>query len=248
MSILSLVLITIDRLKCVLRPLQYRKRSKRRSKIVCIIAWIVTLTVLSFYYYLLDRSKLQVKLKRRIELSFYAALIFPATILITGIYFYIWILVRKSNNSITKLQQESNPETVTNNDRKHKERRLMHISISIVVVFFICWLPMAFISLLMLCGINKQHGISIAFALAIANSFINPLIYLFFNRKSIYKWFKGMCCKNTSSKKIDHYILKTMRIRRIPESSPSPSVKTFEAVLDKDTSSIVIKVGSLEAG
>ena len=134
-SALNLVAITIDRLYCVVKPVLYRKNSKKRAILICVGIWLVSIIFLTSFHYVLQNYA-DPYTTNRLQFILYPIVIFPAALLMSGIYFFIWYYFRRNNKRMRRLQEE--PSTIQNL-RKRKERKLLYLSVTIVVVFMLCW-------------------------------------------------------------------------------------------------------------
>ncbi|XP_066913358.1 tachykinin-like peptides receptor 99D [Clytia hemisphaerica] len=208
-SALNLVAITIDRLYCVVRPVQYRKNSKKKAILICIGIWLVSIVFLTAFHYGL-KNHADPLTTWRLQFILYPIVILPAAFLMSGVYFFIWYYFRKSNKRMTRLQEET---STIQNLRKRKEKRLLVLSVTVVAAFMICWLPMAFYWVLFMYSVKMSDGVNIVFTIAISNSVINPLIYFHFIRKSVWKWFKGLFERFQRRKQ------RTLSIRRMDTST-----------------------------
>ena len=185
-SVLNLMVMTFDRYSIVLNPVQYYfKWHRRHIGLIIAMIWIVPVSLVSGHYYLYV-----VKLPEKVGLKF-EEVIFPATILPTCVAFvccYINIIQNiYKRGQIRKASMESKRYTF------EREKRVTKFAGSIVLLFMVCWLPLAAL------GIVKATGKKIAytfadliFNLALYNSVGNPLIYFWFKQNV---WKKIRNCK-----------------------------------------------------
>ena len=113
---------------------------------------------------------------------------FIPLIVISGFYLRIWNVVKSSD-----LRTQSG-----NGRSKHsirKQKRLVKMFCSIVVLFVCMWLPFFIVSFL---GVHYKQITSTHFTitliLALANTCQNPLIYGYFNHR-LREEFRVMCCR-----------------------------------------------------
>ena len=197
MSVLNLTAITIDRIYCVRRPIQYRQRSRKTTVCICVILWIISTTFLTTIWFVLDEFGSKATIWK-MELLVFPVVTLPASIILLSSYTYIWMLVRKQNKTFSKqrTRQVADGISIVSCDspnqsierRKKQEKQLLTLAFTIVFVFLICWLPLSIHSLLKFNQVITVLPIeNVLFAIAISNSFLDPLIYFHFIRKTVKK-------------------------------------------------------------
>ena len=125
--------------------------------------------------------------------------IFVTLILLTAVYLRIWYHLNLKNNKIQFSKEENVSERRSTRDglRSRKEKNFIKLAVKIVVAFMCCWLPFSIYAALYVSGITQfnakyqkmaESGLA---SLIMANSLINPILYL----RSINKLnFVRMCC------------------------------------------------------
>lgn len=192
-SIFLLVVISIDRCVSVMFPVWAQNhRTVKKASVVVFMAWLLAIalsfpsaifrdvgshmgrTICYNNYTLYQHSHMVVAMSR-----FLAGFIIPFIVIIIC---YSIIILRLRNNRLTK---SSKPFKVMS---------------ALVAAFFICWLPYHVFVLLELNHQNFDHGILIAglkvgTSMAAANSFLNPVLYVFMGNDFKQKFKSSMLSK-----------------------------------------------------
>ena len=147
-SILSLVLIVVDRFFAIVRPFQARRVTKRLRTVLLSFTWIIPLLVLFPYVWFskITQEGLQKVCKfssswNALELSaFY-------TVGLLVLYFGPLILITILYSRIMKCLTRARPldETCQHSIRiqnRQQNQIVMKVFISIVIAFFLCWTPL----------------------------------------------------------------------------------------------------------
>ena len=193
-SIQSLVLIAVDRFGAVVFPLRSPLISSRLCPFFILATWIIALAFLSPYLFVLKLvenpmvCKLQWKqVFKESEGNYFLALfiIFLYTPLVMISVLYIIIYSKIKSQKIPGEQSVNR----AGEQRVKRERNVLKMSIAIVLVFAVCWLPFSIVVLLdvfarennirLPCGFAIFH--SFAVFLARANCAINPYICFLFS-------------------------------------------------------------------
>lgn len=176
-SIFLLVIISVDRCVSVMFPVwAQNQRTIQKASVVVVLAWLLAigLSIPSMIFRDVrshlgrnicfnNYSQYQDSHKTVAVSRFIAGFIVPFTIII---FCYSVIIVRLRNNKMTK---SSKP---------------FRVMTALIAAFFICWLPYHVFILLELKHQYYDHsilatGLKICTSLAAANSFLNPVLYVF---------------------------------------------------------------------
>lgn len=190
-SIFLLVIISIDRCISVMFPVwAQNQRTVRKASIVVVIAWILAIglsipsmifrdvkthmgrTFCFNNYTLHQHSHMIVALSR-----FFAGFVAPFIIIIIC---YSIIILKLRTNRMTK---SSKP---------------FKVMTALVAAFFICWLPYHVFVLLELNPHNHDiliMGLKVGTSMAAANSFLNPVLYVFMGNDFKQKFRSSMLSK-----------------------------------------------------
>lgn len=215
-SVLTLIVVTIDRIVAVQSPLFHRVLKRRVSIIICICIWIISIIISAMHYCLL---KFKIVDENFGELLF-PVLVYPTSFVIVLGYLFIILKVKSQRRRMTQINfqfknknynedkniLESNlRKSVTLKNQIKKELKLIKLTLLIVVTFLFCWLPLSTYGLIV--AINeKSHAPKTKtiedslFAMAVLNSLINPMIYAQHFRKEFSKYLQNICicCFKTS--------------------------------------------------
>ena len=223
-SIQSLILIAVDRFGAVVFPLRSPLISSKLCRFFILATWIVALAIKSpflFAFKLVEYPERLVCDFQWIEtfggsssyenyaLAIIIVLFCVPLALIAILYFTI----------LLKLKSQKIPGEQPFNAREQRlkrERNVLKMSIAIVLVFAVCWLPHNiywFISLfpsdsIMIPSCGFRYFTSIAFILAESNCAINPCICFIFSGNYREGLKKLLCCVTAS-----HESVKLYRIR-----------------------------------
>ena len=175
-SIQSLVLITVDRFVAVVVPLRSPLVSRKLCLFFIVATWIVAMAVHSPY---LVAYKLVKYLERLMCKSLWQEAFggntYPNYVLAGAIvFFYIpfVLLVILYSIILIKLKKQVHPGEQSANaeeQRTRRNRNVLKIAIAIVVVFFICWIPLL------------SNGIIVVFSAPDSLIFSSCSFYLYFS-------------------------------------------------------------------
>ena len=200
-SVLNLIAITIDRLFCVVRPIQYRTKASRSSAvIVCITLWTISLITMSSYYYGM-KNLTDNYTSWRMDLLFFPLVTLPTFPLLSTVYAFIWCRVRKANKTFSGGEQFQGSATTRDgrqhqtrsvNGRRRQEHSLLILAFAVVIAFLVCWLPISIYSLLKIFEVKiiAFDLDNIMFVVAMSNSVLNPLLYFHSIRRRIGRLIK----------------------------------------------------------
>ena len=228
-SVLTLIVVTIDRIVAVHSPLFHRVIKRRVSIIICVCIWIISIVISTMHYCLL---KFQIVDENFGELLF-PVLVYPTSFVIVLGYLFIILKVKSQRRRMTQIDfqfknknqseekkiLESNlRKSVTLKNQIKKELKLIKLTLLIVVTFLFCWLPWSTYGLVV--AINKKSNVAQTktiedslFAMAILNSLINPMVYAQHFRKEFGKYLQNICiCCFKASRRQRHLILEESSI------------------------------------
>ncbi|XP_011689274.1 PREDICTED: D(2) dopamine receptor isoform X2 [Wasmannia auropunctata] len=193
-SIYNLIVIAIDRYVAIVHPLSYNAyATKRRVLLIIVIAWICTMGVSSIpiYWNLFDEHNASqtCELETVLPRCYIVAIQMPAFFLSwIAMFLLYWKIWREAYMHARRMNHGIVPNIAEKSDRKS-----VQVVLLILGCFSICWFPYFVVACMRTFG-WKTNSISIwyksTFALAIANSGINPFIYAWKNtnfRKAFQK-------------------------------------------------------------
>ena len=193
-SIQSLVLITVDRFVAVVVPLRSPLISGKLCLFFIVATWIVAMAVHSPYLVAYKLGKYPERLMcKGLWQEAFGGNIYPNYILAVAIvFFYIpfVLLVILYSDILIKLKNQVHPGEQSANaeqQRTRRNRNALKMAITIVVVFFICWIPL--ISNAIIDSFSAPDSLifsscsfhiyrTVTFFMAFANCAINPIICL----------------------------------------------------------------------
>ena len=205
-SILNLVGITIDRLWCALKPIQYRSSSRKYAIYGCASLWVIALAIIFVVVHLYRVKGFHVSVS--VYLIILPSLIFSTSGLLCCCYSLIWRQLIKNRHKLeihSSIDRDHDSNDISGTLKRQRqaavtlrEKKLTKISTLIIVTFAICWLPVAFLYILARYNyIDTEHFklIMIIQLLATLNSVANPLLYLGTMKKRIERFCYGMRIK-----------------------------------------------------
>ena len=196
-SVQSLVLIAVDRFGAVVFPLRSQLISTKLCRFFILATWIVAMAILSPYLFAFKLAEYpgglvclwqwnetfgEASSHANYLLAYLIVLVYIPLVLIALIYSVI----------LLKLKSQKIPGEQSVNAREQRakrERNVLKMSIAIVLVFTICWLPLTAYSLLvffpldstMISSCGFWYFWSISFFLACSNCAVNPCICFIFS-------------------------------------------------------------------
>ncbi|XP_011150892.1 tyramine/octopamine receptor [Harpegnathos saltator] len=208
-SIYNIMVIAIDRYVAIVHPLSYNNYATRRRMLFIIAGtWLCTIGVSSIPIYWNRFSATSTCELETVLPRYYIVAIQMPSFLLTWVtmfllYVKIWkeaqMCARRMNLSIVSSFTEKN------------DRRSVHVVLMILGCFSICWLPYFVVACMRSFGWMQDSTntwYKITFALALANSGMNPVIYA---------W------KNTSFRRAFQKILRL----KSPNNKLNSSLKVF---------------------
>ncbi|XP_018340326.1 PREDICTED: histamine H2 receptor [Trachymyrmex septentrionalis] len=190
-SIYNLIMIALDRYVAIVHPLSYNAyATKRRVLLIIVVAWICTMAVSSIpiYWNGFDKShpcELETVLPRYYIMAIQIPAFFLSWIAMFLLYWKIW---REAHMHARRMNLGVIPNITEKNDRKSVQVLLL-----ILGCFSICWFPYFIVVCMRTFGWETKSltiWYKSTFALAIANSGMNPFIYAWKNtnfRKAFQK-------------------------------------------------------------
>ncbi|XP_026498189.1 adipokinetic hormone/corazonin-related peptide receptor variant I-like [Vanessa tameamea] len=221
-----LVCISIDRFFAVLYPLKLSV-ARRRSKQMLYAAWIFALGcslpqsavfrvmhhpyIVGFEQCVSFDAFANARLEVAYNVFCLCAMYFLPLLIITVCYVCIFCEIRRSSNELNE-NCAHNISTVRlrRSDKRVLERarrRTLRMTVTIVTVFALCWLPYATITMWYMVDRDSASRVSpqvqdLLFAMAVSNSCMNPLVYGSYALRlsgAIQRFFKRTCCWSTTT-------------------------------------------------
>ena len=193
-SIQSLVLISVDRYAAVVVPLRSPLISRKVCRCLIVGTWI--LAVLFCWPYLFNFNLVEYQGEKWCinqwdlifgEKSSFGIYLLSASILLFYIPFVVLVILHSI--ILLKLKMEAHPgeqSASAEEQRTRRNRKVLKMTVAIVVAFFICWIPFS-IQLVTSFFVPKNHldckfrvSLYVAFFIACTNCAINPIICLTF--------------------------------------------------------------------
>ena len=203
-SVLCLLALTLDRFLAIRRPIVYRTRIRTRHGIIAVlVTWFSSSLIISVHYYF--------SIFGGIEELKYRLLVFPVTIFpacVAFAVFYIMMLHSISVQARETIRISANKTKSYQRYVLERELKVSRFAATVVCVFMICWLPLAFTGLVMLCGVTFDTSLTnLVFFLAFVNSVIDPIIYFAFKDGFClhFKRFVSTCFRWTNALRDRNY-------------------------------------------
>lgn len=196
-SIQSLVLIAVDRFVAVVFPLRPSLISSKRCRLFILVIWVVAVAVScpqlftwKFVEYaegLVCQQGLNDKLRESSWIKNYVLVaiivfIYVPLVFIAILYFSIAVRIKSQ-------QIPGEPSVNARKQRLKRERSVLKMSVAIVFVFAVCWLPFSIVFLLFLFSSDSammsscafQYSIHIVIFLATSYCAVNPCVCFMFS-------------------------------------------------------------------
>ncbi|XP_071578024.1 histamine H2 receptor-like isoform X2 [Temnothorax nylanderi] len=194
-SIYNILMIAIDRYVAIVHPLGYNAyATKRRVLLIIIVAWICTMGVSSIptYWNSFDPSDTDQMCEFETVFPRYyiLAIQMPAFFLIwIAMFLLYWKIWREAHMHARRMNLGIVPNIAEKNDRKS-----VQVVLLILGCFSICWFPYFVVVCMQTTFDRRPNSMTLwyksTFALAVANSAMNPFIYAWKNtnfRKAFQK-------------------------------------------------------------
>ena len=207
MSILSLGLITTERLVAIQLPLRHRlMMTRERVKLAICVCWLIVISLMTINGILFLYASAWIELQVRC--------------LMLGIFFVVGSIILSASNLVLyrivqnralkhcisaiglhyfgHFSQVSRSKELQRFEatKRKDETSSARVCIWMTVLFIVCWLPVTIYYLVWLALTANpagRIGLTVCFALAGLNSFLNPVIYLF-HGKDFRSYFQKMIC------------------------------------------------------
>ncbi|CAH3126929.1 unnamed protein product, partial [Pocillopora meandrina] len=196
-SIQSLVLIAVDRFVAVVFPLRPSLISSKRCRLFILVIWVVAMAVSCpqlLVWKVVENPEVLVcqrewndKLRESSWIKNYTLVmiivfLYVPLVLIAILYFSIAVRIKSQ-------QIPGEPSVNARKQRLKRERSVLKMSVAIVFVFAVCWLPFGIVFLLFLFSSDSamisscafQYPSHIAFFLARSYCAVNPCICFIFS-------------------------------------------------------------------
>ncbi|XP_066930005.1 somatostatin receptor type 1-like [Clytia hemisphaerica] len=186
-SVLNLIPLTLDRVWAVKYPISHRQSKKTIAIKICIAVWFLAILFIAIMYlFHFTRNLDHFALNRLI----FPLATFPTTLVFIVCYIVIFRELRRSRqyrersgsrsanmmHVTSQLSVESRSSSIISLgkfDEKRGEVKFVQLAVKTVVIFILCWFPIA------TCGMaNCNYKLeSIFMILGFANAAVTPLIY-----------------------------------------------------------------------
>ncbi|KAM6932898.1 C5a anaphylatoxin chemotactic receptor 1 [Xenentodon cancila] len=183
-SVLQLVLISVDRLILVKKPIWCQNNRRPRQAIYgCVAVWLLALIVsIPYFVYAKERSAGQEKRECLVEYSIDN--VWPIMTFRLMIGFIIPFLVILICHLVVYYSTQGRMSRGRN-----RSKRTLRVIIAVVLSFFLCWLPLHIMDFIVLSTPRESPnspyvylGHALALCLAYFNSCLNPLLYVCLGR------------------------------------------------------------------
>ena len=194
-SFQSLVLLTVDRFRAVVLPLRLRLISRKLCLYLIFGTWILAVAFESPYLfaYKLVEDPEGMQCVRQWEEAFEEESSYPIYVVVVIILFFcipFVLLVILYSIILMNLKEQvhpGEPSANTKQQRTRRNRKVLKMAIAIVVVFFICWIPVYTNVVIVYfvpeirssCSFNLYYIFT--YFMSIANCAVNPIICLIFS-------------------------------------------------------------------
>ncbi|XP_072938352.1 adipokinetic hormone/corazonin-related peptide receptor variant I-like [Epargyreus clarus] len=220
-----LVCISVDRFFAVLYPLRLPV-ARRRSKQMLWCAWVVALGcslpqsavfrvmrhpyVAGFEQCVAFDAFPSARLEVAYNVFCLCAMYFVPLLVITVCYVCIFCEIRRSSHELDEKCVHHNEMRLRRSDRRVLERarrRTLRMTVTIVCVFALCWLPYATMAMWYMVDRDSASRVSpqvqdLLFAMAVSNSCMNPLVYGSYTlrlRGVLKRILRNLCCRSTAA-------------------------------------------------
>ena len=206
-SIMSLILITVDRFMAVVYPMRIATMTPRTRTRLIAATWVIAVLITSPYFYIFrlvrsdNKSYCEPSWQPAFNSETASRVYFPLlcvvlfvvpVIVVASLYTRIALALRRATIPGTPNSHESK--------RQRQSQNILKMSIAVVLVFVLCWLPQRAYVFLRLsyhfCDLVRYN--LIVLHLAYSSSALNPWILFYFSEKyrhGLRIVFPGACAK-----------------------------------------------------
>lgn len=179
-SIFLLVIISIDRCVSVVFPVwAQNQRTVQKASVVVVLAWLLAmgLSIPSLIFRDVHTHVGRTTCYNNYTLHPYSHVAVAVTRFLAGFAVPFAIIIICYSIIILKLR----------NNRMNKSSKPFKVMTALIVTFFVCWLPYHVFVLLELHPQKYDHGVlaaglKVGTSIAAANSFLNPVLYVFMGK------------------------------------------------------------------
>ncbi|XP_071482513.1 somatostatin receptor type 2-like [Diadema antillarum] len=184
-SVFTLSFMSVDRYVAVVYPISsIRYRTKTKTRIFCCLVWFsaILLALPSWLYQDIDESGehcYTANIKTDAEVYFYCyfnvmlGFILPLLVILTAYTALLYKMLRSN------LPLRSDGASAA----QRASKRVSILTISVIVVFFICWMPYHAMQIAFAIDVPKSKALRVSYSFIVcwcySNSCFNPLVYTF---------------------------------------------------------------------
>lgn len=198
-STLSLVLMTADRFVAVVFPRRYGDITVIKRRFLIVSTWILAMAIHSPYFYTFRLEKINGETlcstnwepafnQELTHIRYYTALLVTVLVvpLVTVSILQTIILVKLRNDKMASFRS-----SLLNQRHKSRNKNILNMSVAIVLVFALCWLPfialqffrLYFSSSVPRCSLSFTIFVRFAVFLSLCHCMVNPCICFTFMRR-----------------------------------------------------------------
>jgi len=174
-SLLTLAMLTIERILAVKKPIFYKLLKYKRKIYINILIWLITIFAIIVHHTINDAEK---------ESIITTLLILVTALFMCGSYFVILRVLKQ------RAQQRSTNTNTTDMELaiNENEKRLLRFCIKSFIIFLVFWLPLATYGIVLAGGFitkwkYKEHFDFVTHIIAFWNSVASPILFLHHNWK-----------------------------------------------------------------
>lgn len=159
-SVLTFAVLTIDRMLAVKKPVYYCRILYRTNCIVSVLIWIFATSIVLFLHFLIKDEELEHVLTPWI-------IIFTSLLAVAS-----YLVTRKALKIRTSIVKKSHQSV---------EKKFTLFCIKSIVLFMVCWTPLAVFGFLFSSGVNWKYMKEFrftAYVIAFGNSIGTPILFL----------------------------------------------------------------------
>lgn len=186
-SIYTLTFMSADRYIAVVYPLSsIRYRTKNKTRIFCGLVWVLSilLTLPTFLFYN-TRTYGGVTNCYTVDISDRQAHFYAYFNLVLGFLLPLVVILMAYTTLLYKMLRSNLPLRSDGacSAAQRASKRVSLLTISVIVVFFVCWMPFHIMQIWQAIGWTRSTAVRVTWSLAIcwcySNSCFNPLVYTF---------------------------------------------------------------------